>query len=142
MSQKLQSQFFLSSSQPLIIGLVASLPGCWLSRFHFCLVYMQEGRLFQTLSQPEGVMTCGMCMVLQFMAVTEQASFLLAGYEDGTVALWDLASRAHPTAVQKLHAEPMMALAVHGKGKTFIAAGLGNCLKLSLLVAIMCFHHK
>jgi WD40 repeat protein len=35
---------------------------------------------------------------------------LLAGYEDGAVALWDARSPARPVASRRLHSEPVMAL--------------------------------
>jgi hypothetical protein len=40
------------------------------------------------------------------------APYLLAGYEDGTVALWDGRAPGRPLAAARLHSEPVMALAL------------------------------
>ncbi len=58
-------------------------------------------------------------MALQFYEPIGEAAchHLLAGYEDGTLALWDVADRSQPKEVQKLHGEPIMALATQGQGE-------------------------
>lgn len=75
---------------------------------------VQWGSLARTLSQPEG-MKCGMCMSLASPQVTS-CCLILAGYEDGTLALWDAAQQKSPLTICKPHAEPAMALAVHENG--------------------------
>ena len=82
---------------------------------------VQEGRMMVALSQPSTSMKCGMCMALQFLRIPDgdACHYLMAGYEDGTLALWDVAAKSRPKAVQKLHGEPIMALATHGQGETW-----------------------
>ena len=71
----------------------------------------QEGKLVRTLVQQEGVMKCGMCMALAFLPGQGDSVHLLAGYEDGTVALWAVVQPSRALATVKAHAEPVMALA-------------------------------
>lgn len=75
--------------------------------------------MLATLSQPEG-MKAGMCMAVQFLEQNTASfqSVLAAGYEDGSLALWNLADRREPIASENLHGEPVMALAAHGEGQT------------------------
>lgn len=76
--------------------------------------------MLTSLSQPDS-MKCGMCMALKISAGKGQAPpAIFAGYEDGSLALWSLALRQKPTAIKKLHGEPVMALAVHGKRERFL----------------------
>ena len=77
--------------------------------------YLQEGRVLTTLSQPANTMKCGMCMALQFYEPIGEAAchHLLAGYEDGTLALWDVADRSQPKAGAKAAWR-----AHHGAGNT------------------------
>lgn len=73
-----------------------------------------------TLSQPEDSMKCGMCMSLQFLAAStgHHGLPLLAGYEDGTAALWDaIATGQQPLRRLKLHGEPILALATSREGR-------------------------
>ena len=60
-----------------------------------------------------------MCMAVQLLP--QQASdggpWVVAGYEDGTLALWAAAAPARPAAFAKLHAEAVMALALDGSGQ-------------------------
>ena len=55
-----------------------------------------------------------MCMAVAF---AHGGAFLLTGYEDGTLALWDTASTNRPKATVKPHAEPVMALAVQDQSR-------------------------
>lgn len=73
-----------------------------------------------TLRQPEG-MACGMCMVVQLLPAhgVSKGRWVIAGYEDGTLALWDAAAPARPAALARPHTESVMALAmdVSGQGR-------------------------
>ena len=75
--------------------------------------------MMRTLSQPATSMKCGMCMAVQFLRALDGAAcqYLMAGYEDGTLALWDATTKSEPKAMQKLHGEPIMALATCGQGE-------------------------
>lgn len=59
-----------------------------------------------------------MCMSLAlFLGPPElHRPFLAAGYEDGSVVVWDVAHPARPIAQRKLQSEPVMALEMHGGG--------------------------
>lgn len=53
-----------------------------------------------------------MCMAVQLYVESRQDTLhALVGYEDGTVAVWDVAA-GHILASKQLHAEPVMAVAV------------------------------
>lgn len=57
-----------------------------------------------------------MCMAVQlYMQSGQKALHALVGYEDGTVAVWDVAA-GNLLASKQLHAEPVMALAVAADG--------------------------
>ena len=68
-------------------------------------------------------------MALQFLkpSESEACQYLLTGYEDGTLVLWDAADRSQPRAMQKLHGEPIMALATHNQGSTTIDELFSKC---------------
>ncbi len=60
----------------------------------------------------------GMCMALQLFVRPETGALLAAaGYEDGTVAVWDAAQPDRPILHSRMHAEPVMALAMEPSGK-------------------------
>lgn len=76
---------------------------------------LQTGTLIQHLIQPEGSKH-GMCMAVQlYMQSGQKALHALVGYENGTVAVWDVAA-GNLLASKQLHAEPVMALAVAADG--------------------------
>ena len=74
---------------------------------------MQWGKLARTLSQPDS-MKCGICMSIQ--SLRHRAFLLLMGYEDGTLALWDISQQSTPLTRCKPHGEPIMAMAVSNHG--------------------------
>lgn len=57
-----------------------------------------------------------MCMAVQLYTQSEQSVlYALVGYEDGTVAVWDVIAGRFVKSSQ-LHAEPVMAVAVADDG--------------------------
>ena len=58
-----------------------------------------------------------MCMAVQLLPGQPDGPWVLAGYEDGTLALWDLAAPARPAALVRPHSESVMALAVDASGQ-------------------------
>ena len=76
----------------------------------------QAGQEAAALRQPAG-MACGMCMAVQLLPGQPDGPWVLAGYEDGTLALWDLAAPARPAALVRPHSESVMALAVDASGQ-------------------------
>ena len=63
-----------------------------------------------------------MCMAIQlYTQLGQSVLYALVGYEDGTVAVWDVSAGSLVTSVQ-LHAEPVMAVAV-------AADGSGTCIR-------------
>ena len=76
----------------------------------------QAGQEAAALRQPAG-MACGMCMAVQLLPGQPDGPWVLAGYEDGTLALWDLAAPERPAALVRPHSESVMALAVDASGQ-------------------------
>ena len=108
-------------------------PGCLLLHcvhiaYQRCIVDMSFQQLMHnslqachhiaTFRQPEG-MSCGMCMAVQLLPpqAADGGPWVIAGYEDGTLALWDAAAPARPAASAKLHAEAVMALVLDSSGQ-------------------------
>ncbi|KAL3137617.1 hypothetical protein ABBQ38_004894 [Trebouxia sp. C0009 RCD-2024] len=86
---------------------------------------MQTGVLVQQLTQPAGHKH-GMCMAVQLYTQSEQSVlYALVGYEDGTVAVWDVIAGRFVKSSQ-LHAEPVMAVAVADDGSGGICAAADN----------------
>ncbi|BDA43160.1 Guanine nucleotide-binding protein subunit beta-like protein [Coccomyxa sp. Obi] len=60
----------------------------------------------------------GMCMALQLFKISDsEAVYAAAGYEDGTVAVWDADEADSPIMSSRLHSEPIMALTIDPSGK-------------------------
>lgn len=78
---------------------------------------MQTGTIVQHLIQPAGSKH-GMCMAVQlYMQPRQDTLHALVGYEDGAVAVWDIAA-GNLLASKQLHAEPAMAVAVAADGSS------------------------
>lgn len=96
---------------------------------------VQTGSLIQPLIQPAGTKH-GMCMAVQLYMQSEQnALHALVGYEDGTVAVWDVAASSL-LASKQLHTEPVMAVAVAADGSGISLPGLPCILWLRGAVAL------
>lgn len=54
--------------------------------------------------------------------------FPQAGYEDGTVALWDLRSHSRPLHYARLHSEAVLGIAVDGKARGAASVGADGAL--------------
>lgn len=63
-----------------------------------------------------GAQRAGLATVVH-MRAADAGVLLVAGYEDGGLRAWDPRSPAAPLLSQPLHKEPLMALALDGKGR-------------------------
>ncbi len=82
----------------------------------------------------------GMCMALQLFKMSEsEALFAAAGYEDGTVAVWDADKPDSPIMSSRLHSEPIMALIIDPSGKgTYFCIMRLNIFKCPIRLAFVC----
>eukprot|EP00192_Tetraselmis_astigmatica_P013530 CAMPEP_0117648750 /NCGR_PEP_ID=MMETSP0804-20121206/583_1 /TAXON_ID=1074897 /ORGANISM="Tetraselmis astigmatica, Strain CCMP880" /LENGTH=326 /DNA_ID=CAMNT_0005454397 /DNA_START=208 /DNA_END=1185 /DNA_ORIENTATION=+ len=84
------------------------------------------------LSQPGPSM--GMCMALQLFcpAGLPDSPHVLAGYEDGTVSLWDCSSAASPLCtLPHLHSEPVMGLALDSTASGAVSCSAGHTVTVT-----------
>lgn len=60
--------------------------------------------------------SAGMCMALQAFSQPYSEGFLdvIAGYEDGSMAVWDIRNPKMPFITARLHAEPVLSIALDG----------------------------
>lgn len=73
---------------------------------------LQSVQRWEQLKQKEGEKH-GMCMALQlFHRPGTDAVHVAAGYEDGTVSVWDASQPAQPLMSSRLHSEPVMDLRI------------------------------
>lgn len=73
----------------------------------------------------------GMCMALQlFKRSDSEALYAAAGYEDGTVAVWDADKPDSPIMSSRLHSEPIMALTIDSQGKGGVSGSAEDILAL------------
>lgn len=85
---------------------------------------LQTGASMKQLHQP-GVKH-GMCMAVQlFKHTARHELYVLVGYEDGEVAVWDV-FQGNLLISKHLHDEPVMAVAVDATGKGGICAAADN----------------
>ena len=78
---------------------------------------LQEAVRWKELKQREET-KMGMCMALQLFRLPDsEALYAAAGYEDGTVAVWDADKPNSPIMSSRLHSEPIMALIIDSSGK-------------------------
>lgn len=71
------------------------------------VVDVTSGAAVQKFVLPPDSAPAGMCLALAYLNERQ----LLAGHEDGSVVLWDLAAPAIPISRFRLHSEPVLALA-------------------------------
>ena len=78
------------------------------------VVSMETKQTVLSLPPPmDGAPKRGICMALKATTLPNQMTYILVGYEDGSVACWDPRMGSREVDCAKLHAETLMALDYH-----------------------------
>ncbi|KAJ7544263.1 hypothetical protein O6H91_09G071400 [Diphasiastrum complanatum] len=69
--------------------------------------------------------SAGMCMALQAYVQPYSEGFLnvVAGYEDGSVALWDIRNPGSPSFMKRLHCEPVLSICLDQRCQGGVSGG-------------------
>lgn len=82
----------------------------------------QSGALWLQFGTTDAVRACGMAMCVRLThhkGNHEESALLVcvAGYEDGSVGVWDEGNQQVPRMLIRVHEQPVMALAIRGGGQ-------------------------
>jgi WD40 repeat protein len=87
-------------------------------------------KLVQTLSA-ENVKSRGMCMCVRaWCDGSTGIPLVLAGFDDGSLLLWDVRRPSAEMTALKLFPEPVMCLALDGEGRSGVCGSPGNSLEV------------